>query len=103
MSGFDSRGERILVFYVYDCINKNSKQWHKKILLHKSVLVVAIVTIIAGITAANAHALRTVGFITMLVVILHSVTGLALGYAAASLLGLDKSVRKTIVFINTKQ
>ncbi|HXK66444.1 MAG TPA: bile acid:sodium symporter family protein [Spirochaetota bacterium] len=61
-----------------------------------SVSVVAIVTIIAGITAANAHALRTVGFITVLVVILHNVTGLALGYAAASLLGFDKSVRKTI-------
>ncbi|MDH7552814.1 MAG: hypothetical protein QHH74_04080 [Spirochaetota bacterium] len=103
MSGFDSRGERILVFYVYDCINKNSKQWYKKILLHKSVSVVAIVTIIAGITAANAHALRTVGFVTVLVVILHNVTGLALGYGAASLLGFDKSVRKTIVFINTKQ
>ncbi len=61
-----------------------------------SVSVVAIVTIIAGITAANAHSLRTVGCITILVVMLHNGAGFALGYGAATVMGFDKRVRKTI-------
>lgn len=61
-----------------------------------SVSVVAIVTIIAGITAANAHALHTVGLLAVCVVMLHNVAGLTLGYAAASLCGFDHSVRRTI-------
>lgn len=61
-----------------------------------SVSVVAIVTIIAGITAANAHSLHTVGCITILVVMLHNVAGFALGYGAATVMGFDKRVRKTI-------
>ncbi|GAB4113468.1 MAG: bile acid:sodium symporter family protein [Spirochaetota bacterium] len=61
-----------------------------------SVSVVAIVTIIAGITAANAHALHSVGLITVIVVMLHNVAGLALGYAAAALMRFDSKVRRTI-------
>jgi len=61
-----------------------------------SVSVMAIVTIIAGITAANNEALHSVGIITVLVVMLHNVGGLALGYAASALLGFDQKVRRTI-------
>ncbi len=61
-----------------------------------SVSVVAIVTIIAGITAANAHALQSVGCMAVLVVMLHNVAGLGLGYGAAALMGFDNRVRKTI-------
>lgn len=61
-----------------------------------SVSVMAIVTIIAGITAANNQALHSVGLITVLVVMLHNVAGLTLGYGASTLLGFDQKVRRTI-------
>lgn len=61
-----------------------------------SVSVLAIVTIIAGITAANAHALRTVGVLTVIVVMLHNVAGLTLGYAAGLLCKCDERIRRTI-------
>lgn len=61
-----------------------------------SVSVMAIVTIIAGITAANAHSLHTVGLLTVIVVMLHNVAGLTLGYGAGLLFKFDEKIRRTI-------
>ncbi|MCX8124098.1 MAG: bile acid:sodium symporter family protein [Spirochaetes bacterium] len=61
-----------------------------------SVSVMAIVTIIAGITAANAHTLHAVGALTVVAVILHNGAGLVLGYVASLVMHFDEKERRTI-------
>ncbi|HOQ11054.1 MAG: Sodium Bile acid symporter family protein [Spirochaetes bacterium ADurb.Bin218] len=61
-----------------------------------SVSVIAIVTIIAGITAANASNLRAMAVVAFSVVALHNLFGLAFGYLFGFALKFDKKVRRTI-------
>lgn len=60
------------------------------------VSVAAIVTIVAAVVAANRDPLATSGLSIILVVILHNLFGLALGYLAARSVGLTLSKRKAL-------
>lgn len=61
-----------------------------------SISVLAIAVIIAGIIAANAEKLFTVGLLIILVVIMHNGAGYFLGYLIAILLRFDKKASRTI-------
>lgn len=58
--------------------------------------IAAILIIIAIVVALNAELLGEVGITVALATLGHNVAGLALGYAAAHLLGFDRSVCRTI-------
>ena len=57
---------------------------------------VAICTIVLIVIAANAGKLMTGGLIIILVVILHNVCGLGVGYAVGRLLGLSAAKRRAV-------
>jgi BASS family bile acid:Na+ symporter len=58
--------------------------------------VLAILVIIAIVVALNAPQMATVGATVVLATLAHNVTGLALGYLGAYLLGFDKYICRTI-------
>jgi BASS family bile acid:Na+ symporter len=60
------------------------------------VSVVAIVIIVAGVVAASADNILTVGPLVLLLVVVHNLCGLLLGYAAARSVGLDVAQRRAI-------
>jgi BASS family bile acid:Na+ symporter len=57
---------------------------------------IVICTIVAIIIAANAQKLLTGGLVIMLVVILHNLCGLGLGYAIGRLSGMNSAKRRTV-------
>ena len=57
---------------------------------------IVICTIVAIIIAANAQKLLTGGLVIMLVVILHNLCGLGLGYAIGRLSGMNSAKRQTV-------
>ena len=61
------------------------------------VSVVAIIVIVAGVVAASAESLLTVGPLVLLVVVLHNLTGYALGYGVARALKIEPSQRRAMV------
>ncbi len=60
------------------------------------VSVIAISLIIMAVVSANAAKLMTVGWLIIVVVMLHNVGGYALGYGAARALGLSRAQIRTI-------
>lgn len=60
------------------------------------VSVIAISLIIMAVVSANAAKLMTVGWLIIVVVMLHNVGGYALGYGAARILGLSRAQIRTI-------
>ncbi len=60
------------------------------------VSVIAISLIIMAVVSANAAKLMTVGWLIIIVVMLHNVGGYALGYGAARALGLSRAQVRTI-------
>jgi BASS family bile acid:Na+ symporter len=58
--------------------------------------VLAILIIIAIVVGLNADRLRNVAFMVVLATLLHNVSGLALGYLAATLLRFEPAIRRTI-------
>ncbi|WP_047866521.1 bile acid:sodium symporter family protein [Rubrobacter aplysinae] len=61
------------------------------------VSVVAIVVIVAAVVAASSGSLLTVGPLVLLVVVLHNLSGYALGYGVASALKITPSQRRAMV------
>lgn len=61
------------------------------------VSVVAIVVIVMGVVAASADSLLTVGPLVLLVVVLHNLSGYALGYGVGRALGIETSQRRAMV------
>jgi BASS family bile acid:Na+ symporter len=61
------------------------------------VSVVAIVVIVAAVVAASSGSLLTVGPLVLLVVVLHNLSGYALGYGVASALKIAPSQRRAMV------
>ena len=61
------------------------------------VSVVAIIVIVMGVVAASAGSLLAVGPLILLVVILHNLSGYALGYGVARALGIGISQRRAMV------
>lgn len=59
--------------------------------------VAGIIVIVAGIVAASADSLLTVGPLVLLVVVLHNLAGYALGYGVGSALGIAPSQRRAMV------
>lgn len=57
-----------------------------------------IVLIIAIITAAGRDALLDIGFLLILVVIIHNLSGFVLGYSLSRVLGLDQASSRTVAF-----
>ncbi|GAB5550480.1 MAG: bile acid:sodium symporter family protein [Saprospiraceae bacterium] len=57
-----------------------------------------IVLIIAIITAAGRDALLDIGFLLILVVIVHNLAGFVLGYSLSRVLGLDQASSRTVAF-----
>jgi BASS family bile acid:Na+ symporter len=57
---------------------------------------VAIATIVAIIISANAQKLLTSGLLIMAVVVLHNVSGLAVGYTVGRLFGLSDTKRRAV-------
>jgi BASS family bile acid:Na+ symporter len=60
------------------------------------VSVVAIVVIVAGVVAASADQILTVGPLVLLIVVVHNLSGLLLGYGVGALLGLGAAQRRAI-------
>lgn len=60
------------------------------------ISVTGISLIVMAVVAANQSKLMTVGYLVILVVMLHNVLGYALGYGVARVLGLTKAQRRTI-------
>jgi len=56
----------------------------------------AIIFIVGVIVAANAPAIATVGALISLVVIIHNVLGLAIGYGAARLSGMNEAAARAV-------
>lgn len=61
------------------------------------VSVVAIIVIVMGVVAASADSLLAVGPLILLVVVLHNLSGYALGYGVGRFLGLGVSQRRAMV------
>lgn len=60
------------------------------------VSVTGIVVVVAGIVAANAGAVLGTGLLLGLAVVVHNGVGLALGYLAARVAGLDETARRAV-------
>lgn len=60
------------------------------------VSVVGITAVVLAVVAGSADALLTAGFAILLAVVVHNLAGLALGYAAARLCGLDVAARRAV-------
>ncbi len=60
------------------------------------ISVIAICLIIMAVVAANAAKLMTVGWLIVVVVMLHNVCGYALGYLVGKLLGLSRAQMRTL-------
>ncbi len=60
------------------------------------ISVIAICLIIMAVVAANAAKLMTVGWLIVVVVILHNVCGYALGYLVGKVLGLSRAQMRTL-------
>ncbi|MBA2691663.1 MAG: bile acid:sodium symporter family protein [Rubrobacter sp.] len=60
------------------------------------VSVVAIVVIVAGVVAASADQILTVGPLVLLIVVVHNLSGLLLGYGVGAFLGLGAAQRRAI-------
>lgn len=60
------------------------------------VSVTAIVAIVAAVVAVSQEKLATTGLMIFAVVMLHNLLGLAIGYGAAKLLGMDVHKRKAV-------
>ncbi len=60
------------------------------------VSVVGITAVVLAVVAGSADALLTAGFAILLAVVVHNLLGLALGYAAARLCGLDTAARRAV-------
>lgn len=60
------------------------------------ISVIAICLIIMAVVAANATKLMTVGWLIVVVVILHNVCGYALGYLVGKVLGLSRAQMRTL-------
>ena len=60
------------------------------------VSVIAICLIIMAVVAANASKIMTVGWLIVIVVMLHNLCGYALGYGVGKLLGLSRDQMRTL-------
>jgi BASS family bile acid:Na+ symporter len=60
------------------------------------VSVTGIVVVVAGIVGANADAVLSTGLLLALAVVVHNGVGLALGYVAARVAGLDETARRAV-------
>lgn len=73
-----------------------SKQVEKSVQVLPLVSVIAIVAIVAAVVGGNQENIATTGLLIFAVVILHNLLGLALGYFAAKLLGMEFKKQKAI-------
>ena len=83
----------VLGFVINYFVSKFAEAFAKVLPL---ISVVAISLIIMAVVSANAAKLMQVGWLVVLVVMLHNVCGYALGYAAGKALGLTKEQMRTL-------
>ena len=62
------------------------------------VSMLGIAVIITVITAAGRDSLLSIGFLLILLVLIHNVSGFIFGYGSAKLLGMDEASSRTIAF-----
>ena len=60
------------------------------------VSIIAILLIVGGVVSVNAEKIFATGLLIMLVVILHNLSGYALGYVAAKIFGMDLAAAKAV-------